>query len=65
MRASFWLGSGVVLRNKGFVTCLWAMLTTLLFAAGFKLHPEEFEKDNDENFHIDFICAFGNLRFEP
>lgn len=29
---------------------------------GFKLHPEEFEKDNDENFHIDFIASFGNLR---
>ncbi len=24
--------------------------------------PEEFEKDNDQNGHIDFIHSFGNLR---
>ena len=32
--------------------------------AGFKLHPVEFEKDDDTNFHIDFITAASNLRAE-
>ena len=27
-----------------------------------KLQVEEFEKDNDENFHIDFIHAMANVR---
>lgn len=30
--------------------------------AGFKLHPVEFEKDDDSNHHIDFITAASNLR---
>ena len=30
--------------------------------AGFALKPNEFEKDDDANFHMDFISAFGNLR---
>jgi len=30
--------------------------------AGFAVRPNEFEKDDDSNFHIDFIAAFGNLR---
>ncbi|EPE09995.1 ubiquitin-activating enzyme e1 1 [Ophiostoma piceae UAMH 11346] len=30
--------------------------------AGFKLAPVEFEKDDDTNFHIDFITAASNLR---
>ncbi|KAJ3130581.1 hypothetical protein HK100_007942 [Physocladia obscura] len=30
--------------------------------AGFKLHPCDFEKDDDSNFHIDFITAASNLR---
>lgn len=30
--------------------------------AGFKLEPVEFEKDDDTNFHIDFITAASNLR---
>ena len=30
--------------------------------AGFALKPNEFEKDDDLNFHMDFISAFGNLR---
>ncbi|ROW14541.1 hypothetical protein VPNG_03190 [Cytospora leucostoma] len=30
--------------------------------AGFKLTPVEFEKDDDTNFHIDFITAASNLR---
>jgi ubiquitin-activating enzyme E1 len=30
--------------------------------AGFRLNPSEFEKDDDSNFHIDFITAASNLR---
>lgn len=30
--------------------------------AGFRLTPAEFEKDDDSNFHIDFITAASNLR---
>ncbi|KDN39754.1 ubiquitin-activating enzyme E1 [Tilletiaria anomala UBC 951] len=30
--------------------------------AGFRLTPVEFEKDVDDNFHIDFIAAAANLR---
>ena len=30
--------------------------------AGFKLQPVEFEKDDDSNYHIDFITAASNLR---
>ncbi|CDH55984.1 poly rna transport protein [Lichtheimia corymbifera JMRC:FSU:9682] len=30
--------------------------------AGFRLSPCEFEKDDDSNFHIDFITAASNLR---
>ncbi|KAK0641564.1 hypothetical protein B0T16DRAFT_431304 [Cercophora newfieldiana] len=32
--------------------------------AGFKLTPVEFEKDDDTNYHIDFITAASNLRAE-
>jgi ubiquitin-activating enzyme E1 len=32
--------------------------------AGFKLEPVEFEKDDDSNYHIDFITAASNLRAE-
>jgi len=30
--------------------------------AGYRLNPVEFEKDDDTNFHIDFITAASNLR---
>lgn len=30
--------------------------------AGFRLAPADFEKDDDSNFHIDFITAASNLR---
>jgi hypothetical protein len=30
--------------------------------AGFRLTPIEFEKDDDTNFHMDFITAASNLR---
>lgn len=29
---------------------------------GYRLNPVEFEKDDDTNFHIDFITAASNLR---
>ncbi|XP_031781456.1 ubiquitin-like modifier-activating enzyme 1 [Nasonia vitripennis] len=29
---------------------------------GLTIHPQEFEKDDDNNFHIDFIVAASNLR---
>lgn len=32
--------------------------------AGFSLSPVEFEKDDDTNYHIDFITAASNLRAE-
>lgn len=32
--------------------------------AGYKLQPVEFEKDDDTNYHIDFITAASNLRAE-
>ena len=31
---------------------------------GLKLNPVEFEKDDDTNFHMDFIVATSNLRAE-
>jgi len=31
---------------------------------GLKLTPLEFEKDDDTNFHMDFIVATSNLRAE-
>lgn len=30
--------------------------------AGYRMNPIDFEKDNDENFHMDFITATANLR---
>eukprot|EP00743_Colponemidia_sp_Colp-15_P004319 GILK01004659.1.p1 GENE.GILK01004659.1~~GILK01004659.1.p1 ORF type:complete len:1074 (+),score=225.12 GILK01004659.1:261-3224(+) len=30
--------------------------------AGYQLRPVEFEKDDDSNYHMDFIAAAGNLR---
>ncbi|KAF4112580.1 ubiquitin-like modifier-activating enzyme 1 [Onychostoma macrolepis] len=30
----------------------------------FRMHPQEFEKDDDSNFHMDYIVAASNLRAE-
>ena len=30
--------------------------------AGYRMHPAEFEKDEDTNFHMDFVTAASNLR---
>ena len=32
--------------------------------SGLDLHPAEFEKDDDSNFHLDFVVAASNLRAE-
>jgi hypothetical protein len=38
------------------------VLVAQALAAGYKMHPIEFEKDDDTNFHMDFISAMANLR---
>ena len=32
------------------------------FPSGFKLHPVQFEKDDDTNYHMDFIAGMANMR---
>lgn len=41
---------------------LVASLPTPSSLAGYRLHPAEFEKDDDSNHHMDFITAASNLR---
>uniref|UniRef100_A0A7S3AS77 E1 ubiquitin-activating enzyme n=1 Tax=Haptolina ericina TaxID=156174 RepID=A0A7S3AS77_9EUKA len=43
-------------------TVLQLLVTAKSLPAGFKVAVNEFEKDDDSNFHMDFISAFGNLR---
>jgi ubiquitin-activating enzyme E1 len=43
-------------------TDLISSLPSASTMAGFRLVPVEFEKDDDSNFHIDFITAASNLR---
>ncbi|OWK14948.1 hypothetical protein Celaphus_00000471, partial [Cervus elaphus hippelaphus] len=43
---------------------LKAMLPTPESLSGFKMYPINFEKDDDTNFHMDFIVAASNLRAE-
>ena len=38
------------------------LLKNLYFFSGLTIFPQEFEKDDDNNFHIDFIVAASNLR---
>jgi ubiquitin-activating enzyme E1 len=38
------------------------MIEKLRETEGNELRVEEFEKDNDDNFHIDFIHALANVR---
>ena len=40
------------------------VLPTSASLHGTKLTPLEFEKDDDTNFHMDFIVATSNLRAE-
>jgi len=39
-------------------------LPTFSTVRGLRLQPIEFEKDDDSNFHMDFIVATSNLRAE-
>jgi len=41
-----------------------SVLPTAASIQGLKLIPVEFEKDDDTNFHMDFIVATSNLRAE-
>ncbi|XP_024904746.1 ubiquitin-like modifier-activating enzyme 1 isoform X4 [Pteropus alecto] len=43
---------------------LKAMLPSPETLPGFKMYPINFEKDDDSNFHMDFIVAASNLRAE-
>ncbi|XP_039708144.1 ubiquitin-like modifier-activating enzyme 1, partial [Pteropus medius] len=48
-------------------TCLQelkAMLPNPEMLPGFKMYPVKFEKDDDSNFHMDFIVAAASLRAE-
>jgi ubiquitin-activating enzyme E1 len=44
------------------VDALVAALPSPSSLAGFRLQPVDFEKDDDSNYHIDFITAASNLR---
>ncbi|KAF5393762.1 hypothetical protein D9757_000269 [Collybiopsis confluens] len=44
------------------ITELTAKLPAPSSLAGYRLNPVEFEKDDDTNYHIDFITAASNLR---
>ncbi|XP_069873431.1 ubiquitin-like modifier-activating enzyme 1 isoform X2 [Dipodomys merriami] len=41
-----------------------ATLPSPVMLPGFKMYPIDFEKDDDNNFHMDFILAASNLRAE-
>eukprot|EP00331_Platyophrya_macrostoma_P003908 CAMPEP_0176411352 /NCGR_PEP_ID=MMETSP0127-20121128/3561_1 /TAXON_ID=938130 /ORGANISM="Platyophrya macrostoma, Strain WH" /LENGTH=1184 /DNA_ID=CAMNT_0017790943 /DNA_START=110 /DNA_END=3664 /DNA_ORIENTATION=+ len=49
------------LQNQ-FETCLSNVESTAVACKGSKADPVDFEKDDDDNFHIDFITAAANLR---
>ncbi|XP_014229516.1 ubiquitin-like modifier-activating enzyme 1 [Trichogramma pretiosum] len=44
------------------LTTLQAALPTAEELKGLSMHPQEFEKDDDFNYHMDFIVASSNLR---
>lgn len=44
------------------VTDVTSSLPSSSSLAGFRLNPIEFEKDDDTNFHMDYITAASNLR---
>eukprot|EP00741_Cyanophora_paradoxa_P000064 tig00000057_g61.t1 len=48
--------------DEGRVKALVAELPQPAALGSFRMVPAEFEKDDDENFHIDFIVACSNLR---
>ncbi|KAG1656714.1 Ubiquitin-like modifier-activating enzyme 1 [Nymphon striatum] len=45
-------------------TDLWSLIPSLEELNGLRIKPIEFEKDDDANFHMDFIVACSNLRAE-
>ncbi|CAK7220978.1 E1 ubiquitin-activating protein [Sporothrix bragantina] len=57
-------GAGSAANNEDEVGNLIQTIPKPSSLAGFKLTPVEFEKDDDTNFHIDFITAASNLRAE-
>lgn len=48
--------------GNGNASAIIAKLPAPSSLAGYRLNPVEFEKDDDTNFHIDFITAASNLR---
>ena len=50
--------------NESEVDQLLSRLPKFNEVAGVKIQPHEFEKDDDTNFHIDYIFATANLRAE-
>jgi ubiquitin-activating enzyme E1 len=48
--------------SYGDASAIIAKLPAPSSLAGYRLNPVEFEKDDDTNFHIDFITAASNLR---
>ncbi|KAL1971292.1 hypothetical protein VTN77DRAFT_244 [Rasamsonia byssochlamydoides] len=56
--------SGTSFDDNEEIQRLVASLPSPKSLAGFRLNPVEFEKDDDTNFHIDFITAASNLRAE-
>ena len=38
------------------------LVASTKFSKEFRVVATEFEKDDDTNFHMDFIASFGNLR---
>jgi ubiquitin-activating enzyme E1 len=53
-----------VLTDPDAIDELKAKLPTYNSVRGLKLSPVDFEKDDDTNFHMDFIVATSNLRAE-
>jgi len=54
--------SGTSFDDNAEIQRLIASLPSPKSLAGFRLHPVEFEKDDDTNHHIDFITCASNLR---
>ena len=40
----------------------FAQAARTVFPPVFKLHPVQFEKDDDSNYHMDFIAGVANMR---
>jgi ubiquitin-activating enzyme E1 len=55
-------GAGAVSADEGELQHLVQSLPSPSDLAGFKLEAQDFEKDDDSNFHMDFITAASNCR---